>query len=128
MRNLATFAVLAVLAGATAAAAQSYVAGPRGCDFIDGYGPTGPHYTVDDDHFVMTDTSLETIEYFCEFERPFGYLFGAAEVKIRAGYCMEPGPFIEPGVFTLHSRGDGTVRLDFSGWSDPLVLVDCAAG
>lgn len=118
-----------LLAGliATGAQAQAFVSGPRGCDFIEGFDALGPIYTVDEEHLVLTAQSLEGIEWFCAFEPAFDPYLETGEIAVRAGYCMEPGPFIDPAVFTLLERGDGTVQLDASTWTEPLILEICLA-
>tara|TARA_R100000322_G_scaffold21648_5_gene14397 strand:- start:4224 stop:4616 length:393 start_codon:yes stop_codon:yes gene_type:complete len=110
-----------------AATANAFVNGPRGCDFLDGFDDYGPLYTVDEDHLVLSQLGLEGIEWNCTFNEPFEPYLEDGEIEIRTGYCMEPGPFITPAVFTLLERGDGTVQLDASDWSDPLILDICPA-
>ena len=119
------FLIVACFALPGMATADAYVNGPKGCAFLDGFDDHGPVYTVDEDHLVLTADSLDGIEWHCGFASPFDPVAAVGDVQIRAGYCMEPGPFVDPGVFTLFDRGDGTVQLDASGWNDPLILQIC---
>lgn len=111
----------------SAAQANALVNGPKGCGFLDGFDAYGPIYTVDEDHLVMTGESLEGIEWFCAFERPFDTDLEEGEIEVRAGYCMEPGPDVTPQVFTLLEMGDGTMQLASSDWEEPLSLTICRA-
>ncbi len=55
---------------------------------------------VADGAMVLTDQSMDTIEYYCEFDRPIEFDWSDS-TQIRAGYCEEPGPYIMPSVFVL---------------------------
>lgn len=120
-----------LLATATAslpAAADSPLAieGPRGCAAIE-FGADGTA-SADEDHMVFDFTELRSIEYFCEFHPPFNPDPADGEVQLRTGYCMEPGPFLYPGVYTLLDLGDGRLQLDSSDATDPTFLTRCQSG
>ncbi|MGH1368073.1 MAG: hypothetical protein ACRBCL_05605 [Maritimibacter sp.] len=125
MKRFLTTAITA-LALAGPAYANVFVNGPKGCDYIESWDQYGAIYTQDEDHTILTGGELSAIEWFCAFQNPFDPYMEEGEVQIQAGYCMEPG-FIEPGVFTLMERSDGTVQLDSSRWDDPLILTICRA-
>lgn len=124
--RLAPLALCAALLPATASA-KAFVNGPKGCDFLAGFDSYGPIFDVDDDHLVLWAGGLEGIEWYCGFAEPFDMYLEEGEIEIRTGYCLEPGPFVEPGVFTLLEMGDGTVQLAASMWDEPLVLDICLA-
>ncbi len=115
------------LALPAAASANAFVNGPRGCGFLDGFDDYGPIFTVDEDHLVLSQQGLVGIEWNCDFDTPFDPYLEEGEIQIRMGYCMEPGPFVDPGVFTLMEMGDGTVQMDGSNWDQPLILQICVA-
>jgi hypothetical protein len=104
-------------------AAQLAVNGPEGCALIAGASDGAVFMALDEDHLIFDGASLEGVEWHCGFEAAFGPADDT--VQIRAGYCMEPGPFVTPGVFTLFDRGDGTAQLDGSDWDMPLILDIC---
>ena len=125
MRPLPILAL--ILSLPATAQANAFVNGPRGCDFIEGFDDLGPIYTVDEEHLVLSQQGLVGIEWHCDFAAPFDLFPEDGEIQIRAGYCMEPGPFVDPGVFTLLEMGDGTVQMDGSDWDQPLILQICVA-
>ncbi|MEC7763304.1 MAG: hypothetical protein VX874_15485 [Pseudomonadota bacterium] len=127
MRDQLIALSLALALPATASA-NAFVNGPRGCDFLDGFDDYGPLYTVDEEHLVLSEQGLEGIEWHCAFDAPFDPYLEEGEIEIRTGYCMEPGPFVDPGVFTLMELGDGTVQMDGSAWDEPLILQVCTRG
>jgi len=55
---------------------------------------------VADGAMVLSETGMDTIEYYCEFDRPIKFDWSDS-TQIRPGYCEEPGPYIMPTVFVL---------------------------
>ena len=120
-----TFAAVFLLSTAPAAA-QLMVSGPLGCGLVAGLADGAVFQALDEEHMIFDFAVLEAIEYHCAFEPAFDPSLEDGEIQTRIGYCMEPGPFITPGVFTLLDRGDGTAQLDSSDWDDPILLDICA--
>ncbi len=120
--------ILAILLSLTAvpASAQVMVNGPLGCSLVAGLSDGGVFHAIDDEHMVFDFSVLEAIEYHCAFEPAFDPYLEDGAVQTRIGYCMEPGPFITPGVFTLMVRGDGMAQLDASFSDEPILLDICA--
>jgi len=80
---------------------------------------------LDEEHMIFDFAVLEAIEYHCAFEPAFDPDLEDGDIQIRICYCMEPGPFLTPGVFTLMDRGDGMAQLDSSLSDDPILLDIC---
>lgn len=110
---------------ASAVQGQVYVNGPRGCDLVAGLSDGGAFHVIDDEHLVFDGTVLEGVEWHCTFEPAFAPVSRSGDIQIRTGYCMEPGPIIEPQVFTLLDLGDGTAQLDATTWTEALILEIC---
>ena len=119
------FAILLSLA-ALPASAQVMVNGPLGCALVAGLSDGGVFHAIDEEHMVFDFAVLEAIEYHCAFEPAFDFGGEEGEIQTRIGYCMEPGPFVTPGVFTLMVRGDGMAQLDASFSDEPILLDICA--
>ena len=118
------FALIFTLAAAPVSA-QVMVNGPQGCGLVSGLTGEAIYQAIDDSHMVFDFFGLEAIEYHCAFEPAFDPYLDDGEIQTRIGYCMEPGPYVTPGVFTLMDRGDGTAQLDASFWEDPILLDIC---
>lgn len=114
-----------LLLTAPPALGQVMVNGPQGCALVAGLDSDAVFQAIDEDHMVFHFHGLEAIEYRCAFEPAFDPYWEEGEVQTRIGYCMEPGPYVTPGVFTLMDRGDGTMQLDMSFAQDPVVLDIC---
>ena len=119
------FAAIVCLTTAPATA-QVMVNGPRGCALVAGLAGDAVYQAIDEEHMVFDFHGLEAIEYNCTFEPAFDPYFEEGEIQTRIGYCMEPGPVIDPGVFTLMDRGDGTMQLDASFSREPVLFEVCA--
>ncbi len=119
------FLALCLAFAATPLAAQVMVDGPRGCGLVAGLSDGAIFHALDEDHMIFDFWSLEAIEYHCAFEPAFDPYLEDGEIQTRIGYCMEPGPFIIPGVFTLMDRGDGMAQLDASFLDEPILLEIC---
>jgi parvulin-like peptidyl-prolyl isomerase len=118
--------LLGIAAGSVApAAAQVMVNGPQGCDLVTGLADGAVFHALDEEHMIFDFAVLEAIEYHCAFEPAFSPYLEDGEIQTRIGYCMEPGPFLTPGVFTLMDRGDGMAQLDSSFSDDPILLDIC---
>lgn len=126
LATLLAAAPSAAPSAATASPTPLAVDGPNGCAAID-RAADGTTRT-DEDHMLFDFAELRAIEYFCEFQPPFDPAPADGEVQLRTGYCMEPGPFLYPGVFTLIDLGDGRLQLDSSDASDPTYLTLCPQG
>ncbi len=120
-----TFALLVMLAAAPATA-QVMVNGPLGCGLVAGLAGDAVYQAIDEEHMVFDFYGIEAIEYHCAFEPAFDIYWEVGEIQTRIGYCMEPGPYITPGVFTLMDRGDGRMQFDSSLSEDPILLDICA--
>jgi hypothetical protein len=118
-------AALSLALFASIAQAQVYIAGPKGCALVAGLSDGGIFHALDEDHLIFDGTVLEGIEWHCAFEPAFAPVGRNGDIQIRAGYCMEPGPIVDPQVFSLFDRGDGTAQLDATIWTDPLILEIC---
>lgn len=110
---------------AAPATAQVMVNGPQGCALVAGQTDGGVFHVLDEEHMIFDFAVLEAIEYHCAFEPAFDMYLEDGEIQTRIGYCMEPGPYVTPGVFTLMDRGDGTAQLDMSFWEEPILLDIC---
>ena len=74
---------------------------------------------LDPDDFVreevttLTEEGMFTIEYSCVFGEPIAFDWSHGEPIVRAGYCMEPGPYVYPTVFVvgLWPGEDGVARV-----------------
>lgn len=122
---MARLAAMLLLATALPAAADVMVTGPKACALLAEAEPGNPFSAIDDEHMVFDLEVIETIEYHCAFTPAFAPPGDLTELQTRVGYCMEPGPLVMPGVFTLFDRGDGTAQLDGSDWDEPLILSIC---
>jgi hypothetical protein len=111
---------------AVPASAQVMVNGPQGCALVAGLTGDAVFQAIDEEHMVFDFYGLNAIEYHCAFEPAFDLYWEDGGIQTRIGYCMEPGPFITPGVFTLMDRGDGTAQLDATFSDEPILLDICA--
>lgn len=84
---------------------------------------------VADGAMVLTAQGMDTIEYYCEFDRPITFEW-TNSTQIRPGYCEEPGPYIMPTVFVMrmYEGEEDKVHVYQSGSDEAHVFYVCGAG
>ncbi len=98
---LAAAVLLAGIAPGLAQAETYLVSDTTGCEAAD---PVSDSYLTElmgDDRTVLHASGMFAIEWTCEFAEPIDLQWEDGELQTRAGFCMEPGPYIYPTVFVV---------------------------
>lgn len=109
----------AATTAATAVAQPRLVTDPQICAM-------GPDEYKGEVGMVLTDTSMEVIEFYCTWAEPLTFDWSGDEMQTRIGYCSEPG-FVTPQVWTFQygSQEPGVVRVWWQDASEPTLFTAC---
>ncbi|MDF0602217.1 hypothetical protein P1J78_15865 [Psychromarinibacter sp. C21-152] len=118
-RALAALSLAVAVVCSAAAAQPRLVTNPEICAL-------GPDDYWGEMGMVLTDSTMEEIEYFCEFDPPVAFDWSGDRIETRLGYCNEPGIII-PEVFSFeYSQYEpGVVRVWTRGRDEPTVFTAC---
>ncbi|WP_425051940.1 hypothetical protein [Psychromarinibacter sp. S121] len=121
MNRLLPAIALSLAATLPAAAQTSRLAtDPAMCGYWEGEGP--------EDAMVLTETTMEGIETFCEFEPALPLNWDADRTFSRLGYCASPG-YIAPVMiaFQYGTWEPGVIEVWFQDADGPLIFTACPA-
>jgi len=112
-------AALFALMPGLAAAEPLLVTNPAICDLP----PDGYHGELG---MVLTPSSMDEIEYYCEFDPPIAFDWTGDTTVARVGWCSEPG-LITPMLFAFQygSHEPGAIYVYWQDSDDPTIFRAC---
>ena len=77
---------------------------------------------------VLDASGYQSIEYHCSFEPKIDFKASGDQITTHMGYCMEPGPYITPQLFSvmLDPYLPGVVKV-FTGADEPIEFFSCSS-
>jgi hypothetical protein len=116
-----------VLAATAAVAGPGlFIAGPKGCDLLEGWVPSdaGAGAFLEPEHWFLDYEVLEGWDTYCWFDEMLALDPKPGMTETRGGMCETDDGSQTKGTFTVEYFDDGA-RLSFSEWDAPLDFVLC---
>ena len=119
--------VATALVAPASAGRSLLIAGPKGCDLLEGWAPNdaGPGAFLQPGHWVLDYEVLEGWETNCRFETMLSLEPSSGDVDTRNGECDSDDSTHLEGTFTVNYKDARSVVLLFSEWEAPLEFVNC---